>query len=107
MQLGKTQRTNQFLQSLKAEGEVIVEDVRPSIGPSKPPAPPPTDPVTLTIEEKINVTLKRDGGISNFNVQGTLSLQILNQEDGLIQVQVLFLSLSLSLSLFVLFSQHV
>ncbi|KAH0654257.1 hypothetical protein KY289_031935 [Solanum tuberosum] len=88
MQLGKTQRTNQFLESLKAEGEVIVEDVRPSIGQSKPAAPPPTDPVTLTVEEKINVTLKRDGGISNFNVQGTLSLQILNQEDGLIQVQI-------------------
>ncbi|XP_055807740.1 coatomer subunit delta-like isoform X2 [Solanum dulcamara] len=88
MQLGKTQRTNQFLESLKAEGEVIVEDVRPSIGQSKPAAAPPTDPVTLTVEEKINVTLKRDGGISNFNVQGTLSLQILNQENGLIQVQI-------------------
>ncbi|KAJ8526437.1 hypothetical protein K7X08_028914 [Anisodus acutangulus] len=69
MQLGKTQRTSQFLESLKAEGEVIVEDVRPSIGQSKPTAPPPTDPVTLTVEEKINVTLKRDDGINNFNVQ--------------------------------------
>ncbi|XP_019250005.1 PREDICTED: coatomer subunit delta-like [Nicotiana attenuata] len=88
MQLGKTQRANQFLESLKAEGEVIVEDVRPSIGQSKPAAPPPTDPVTLTVEEKINVTLKRDGSIGNFDVQGTLSLQILNQEDGHIQVQV-------------------
>lgn len=48
------------------------------------------DPITLTVEEKINVSLKRDGGMSNFDVQGTLSLQILNQEDGLIQVQVLF-----------------
>ncbi|KAK4337824.1 hypothetical protein RND71_042311 [Anisodus tanguticus] len=87
MQLGKTQRTSQFLESLKAEGEVIVEDVRPSIGQSKPTAPPPTDPVTLTVEEKINVTLKRDDDINNFNVQGTLSLQIQNQDDGLIQVQ--------------------
>ncbi|XP_027160766.1 coatomer subunit delta-like [Coffea eugenioides] len=88
MQLGKTQRTNQFLESLKAEGEVIVEDVRPTVGQSKPVAPPPTDPVTLNAEEKLNVTLKRDGGISNFDVQGTLSLQILNQDDGHIQVQV-------------------
>ncbi|KAK4377105.1 hypothetical protein RND71_003401 [Anisodus tanguticus] len=53
-----------------------------------PTAPLPTNPVTLTVEEKINVALKRDGGISNFNVQGTLALQILNQEDGLIQVQI-------------------
>ncbi|CAA0840042.1 Coatomer subunit delta [Striga hermonthica] len=88
MQLGKTQRTNQFLESLKAEGEVIVEDVRPSIGHSSAAAPPPTDPVTLTVEEKLNVTLKQDGGIGNFDLQGILSLQILNQDDGHIQVQI-------------------
>lgn len=89
MKLGKTQRANQFLESLKAEGEMIVEDVRPSVvGQSKPAAAPLTDPVTLTVEEKLNVTLKRDGGVSNFDVQGTLSLQILSQDDGFIQVQV-------------------
>ena len=93
MQLGKNQKANQFLESLKAEGEVILEDVRPSTGPSRSAAPPLTDPITLSVDEKLNVTLKRDGGVSNFDVQGTLSLQILNQEDGLIQVQVLFLSL--------------
>ncbi|KAI3690301.1 hypothetical protein L2E82_48281 [Cichorium intybus] len=33
---------------------------------------PTTDyPVTLTAEEKLNVTLKRDDGLSNFDVQGT------------------------------------
>ncbi|KAL0357210.1 UNVERIFIED_CONTAM: Coatomer subunit delta [Sesamum calycinum] len=85
---GKTQKTNQFLESLKAEGEVIVEDVRPSIGHSKAAAPPPSDPVTLTVEEKLNVTLKQDGGIGNFDLQGSLSLQILNQDDGFIQVQI-------------------
>ncbi|KAI4298136.1 hypothetical protein L6164_031730 [Bauhinia variegata] len=89
MQLGKSQRTNQFLESLKAEGEVIVEDIQPKLGSqSRAAAPPPTDPITLTVEEKLNVTLKRDGGVSNFDVQGTLSLQILNQEDGHIQVQI-------------------
>lgn len=92
MQLGKTKRTNQFLESLKAEGEVILEDVQPSAGPSRAAAPPPTDPITLTVEEKISVTLKRDGGLSNFDVQGTLLLQILNQEDAHIQVQVLLIS---------------
>ncbi|KAI5401619.1 hypothetical protein KIW84_066191 [Lathyrus oleraceus] len=87
MKLGKSQK-NQFLESLKAEGEVIVEDVQPRVSQSRTAAPPLTDPVTLTVEEKLNVTLKRDGGVSNFDVQGTLSLQILNQEDGYIQVQV-------------------
>ncbi|KAF3432069.1 hypothetical protein FNV43_RR26808 [Rhamnella rubrinervis] len=88
MQLGKSQRTNQFLESLKAEGEVILEDVQPKVGQSRSAAAPLTDPVTLTVEEKLNVQLKRDGGVSNFDVQGTLSLQILNQEDGHIQVQI-------------------
>lgn len=88
MQLGKSQRTNQFLESLKAEGEVILEDVQPKAGHSRSVAPPPTDPITLTVEEKLNVMLKRDGGVGNFDVQGTLSLQILNAEDGHVQVQV-------------------
>jgi hypothetical protein len=90
MQLVKSQKENQFLESLKAEGEVIIEDVRPVAGQSRAAAAaaPLTDPVTLTVEEKLNVTLKREGGVSSFDVQGTLSLQILNQEDGLIQVQV-------------------
>ena len=35
MQLGKTQRTNKFLESLKAKGEVIVEDVLPKAGPAR------------------------------------------------------------------------
>ena len=90
MKLGKTQRTNQFLESLKAEGEVILEDVQPTAALSKSSLPP-TDPVTLTIEERLNVVIRRDGGLNNFDIQGTLSLQILNQEDGFVQLQVLFL----------------
>ncbi|CAI9766740.1 unnamed protein product [Fraxinus pennsylvanica] len=88
MKVEKTQRTNQFLESLKAEGEVIVQDVRPTVGQSKPAAPTPTRPITLTVEKKLNLTSKRDGAIGNFDVQSTLSLQILNQDDGLIQVQI-------------------
>ena len=88
MKLGKSQRTNQFLESLKAEGEVILEHVQPKLGLPQAAALPSTDPISLTVEEKLNVTLKRDGGVSNFDVQGTLSLQILDKEDGHIQVQV-------------------
>lgn len=97
MKLGKSGK-NQLMESLKAEGEDIIEDVKPT-GQSKAAAPPPTDPFTLTVEEKLNVILRRDGGISSFDMQGTLSLQILNQEDGFVQVQVLqrsFLTISKS-----------
>eukprot|EP00252_Welwitschia_mirabilis_P008752 TRINITY_DN2088_c0_g1_i4.p1 TRINITY_DN2088_c0_g1~~TRINITY_DN2088_c0_g1_i4.p1 ORF type:complete len:528 (+),score=127.69 TRINITY_DN2088_c0_g1_i4:321-1904(+) len=88
MQLGKAQKTNQFLESLKAEGEVIVEDVQPYIGQSKSSVPVATDPVTITVEEKLNVILKRDGGLNTLEVQGTLALQIQQKEDGFIQVQI-------------------
>ncbi|KAL5722366.1 hypothetical protein ACHQM5_005897 [Ranunculus cassubicifolius] len=87
MQLGKTKKTNQFLESLKAEGEVILDNTGPSVVQSKSVAQA-VDPITLTVEEKVNVTLKRDGGLSNFDVQGSLSLQILKEENGLIQVQI-------------------
>ncbi|XP_010452406.1 PREDICTED: coatomer subunit delta [Camelina sativa] len=86
MKLGKSGK-NQLMESLKAEGEDIIEDVKPT-SQSRASAPPPTDPFTLTVEEKLNVTLRRDGGVSSFDMQGTLSLQILNQEDGFVQVQI-------------------
>ncbi|CAO2815311.1 unnamed protein product [Amaranthus hypochondriacus] len=88
MKLGKSQGTNKFLESLKAEGEMIVEDVAPIASKTKAAAPPLTDPLTLTVEEKLNVALKRDGGLSSFDVQGNLSLQILEEKDAYIQVQV-------------------
>ncbi|KAL9273196.1 Coatomer subunit delta-like protein [Drosera capensis] len=88
MQLGKMQKSNPLLESLKAEGEVIVDAVQPASLKSKSAAPPPTDPITLTVEEKINVSLRRDGALSSFDVQGQLSLQILEEKDAYIQVQV-------------------
>ncbi|KAG8054860.1 hypothetical protein GUJ93_ZPchr0001g32351 [Zizania palustris] len=88
MKLSKAQKTNQFLESLKAEGEVILEDTQPSAVQSRLSSIPPSDPVTVTIEEKLNVTVKRDGGISNFDIQGTLALQVLNDTNGFIQLQI-------------------
>ncbi|RQO85533.1 hypothetical protein POPTR_001G293150v4 [Populus trichocarpa] len=61
MKHGKAQRTNQFLESLKAEDEMIVEDMQPSmLAQYTSTAQNLTDPVTLTAEKKLNVTLKRD-----------------------------------------------
>ncbi|KAL5550684.1 hypothetical protein UlMin_000860 [Ulmus minor] len=65
-----------FLESLKAEGEVILEDIQPRASQSRATAAPLTDPATL------------NGRVSNFDVQGTLPLQIRNQDDGHIQVQI-------------------
>ncbi|KAI4367852.1 hypothetical protein MLD38_016476 [Melastoma candidum] len=48
----------------------------------------PKDLVTLTVKEKINAALNRNGELSYFDIQGILSLQILNPVDGFIQVQI-------------------
>ncbi|KAH9567505.1 hypothetical protein CY35_03G030500 [Sphagnum magellanicum] len=86
MQLGKSTKTNQFLESLKAEGEVIVETAAP--GPLRSAVPVITDPIMVGIEEKLSVTLKKDGGLENLVVQGTMSLVVQNEEDAYIRVQV-------------------
>lgn len=91
MQLGKSTKTNQFLESLKAEGEVIVEDVAP--GPVRAAAAPiSTDPIMVGVEEKLVVSLKRDGGLENMEVQGNMSLVVQKEEDAYIRVQVMNLS---------------
>ncbi|KAI3910097.1 hypothetical protein MKW98_014482, partial [Papaver atlanticum] len=75
------------MKSISSKIEIIFEDVKQSGVVSKSAAPLPTDFITLNIEKKLNVLLKREGGVSNFDVQGTVMLQVLNQEDGLIQAQ--------------------
>ena len=89
MQLGKSTKTNQFIESLKAEGEVIVEDVAPGPLRSVAAAPIISDPIMVGIEEKIVVVLKKDGGLENLEVQGNMSLVVQKEEDAYIRVQVL------------------
>ncbi|KAM0821655.1 hypothetical protein ACQ4PT_072046 [Festuca glaucescens] len=89
MVLSKEQKTDQFIKSLEAEGEVILEDTQLSAIQSRSSSSiPPSDPITVTIEEKLNATVKRDGGVSNFYIQGTLALQVLNDVDGFLQLQI-------------------
>ncbi|KAL5575742.1 hypothetical protein UlMin_017441, partial [Ulmus minor] len=59
-------------ESLKAKGEVILEDLQPRASQSRAVATPLTDPVTLSVEEKLNVTLKRDGKIETGENPGVL-----------------------------------
>ncbi len=88
MQLGKGKKTNTLIDSLKAEGEVIEADPVVPMATSKamPAAPPPTDPITITVEEKLVVLLNKDGGLENMEVQGTMSLQVLTEDDAYLHV---------------------
>lgn len=87
MKLGKSTKTNQFLESLKAEGEVIVEDI-PRATAAVSRVVIPTDPINLHTEEKLLVIWKRDGGLENMEVQGTMALTVLKEEDAYIRIQI-------------------
>jgi hypothetical protein len=71
MQLGKKSTTVDYLKQMQDEGEVVELPSAPSASAgsaagSAVKARPegPTEPVHLLIEEKMSVTLERDGGIA-------------------------------------------
>lgn len=92
MKLGKAQKANQFLESLKAEGDVIAEDI-PVVSSGggfggAATAVPITDPITISVEEKLVALWKRDGGLENLEIQGTMALTVLKEEDAYIRVHI-------------------
>jgi hypothetical protein len=79
MQLGKAKKANDFLDSLRAEGELVDVDTAPSRQAGAAAAALPviaSDPVSIVIEERLQIILNKDGGMENFEVQGTMSLQV-------------------------------
>eukprot|EP00897_Mesotaenium_endlicherianum_P004239 jgi/Mesen1/3843/ME000207S02857 len=88
MQLGKTQKTNQFLESLKAEGETFAEDVPVSAAGVKSAVVASSDPITISVEERLVVLMKKDGGLENLELQGTVSLTVIKEDDAFIRIQI-------------------
>lgn len=90
MVLGSKAKTNTFLESLKAEGELVETDSR---GPSGPVAGAgalmvPSEPVSISIEEKLVCQLRKDGGMDNMEVQGTMLLSVQNEDDAFVRVEI-------------------
>ncbi|CAL5218817.1 g546 [Coccomyxa viridis] len=93
MQLGKARKANDFLESLRAEGEVIQVDngaaATSSAAPSAGVTPAiPSEPISLLLKESVIVILQKDGGVDNMEVQGTIALQV--QDEQFARVRVLF-----------------
>lgn len=89
--LGGKQKANKFLESLRAEGEAVELEAasRPAAGgaPGVPAVAP--EGVSLQIEEKLNVILKKDGGLETMELQGTMMLEIKGgEEDAFIRVAI-------------------
>ena len=88
--LGGKGKQNKFLESLRAEGEAV--ELESSLGrPSAAPGVPavPMEGVSLQIEEKIHCVMKKDGGLEQMELQGTMMLEIRGgEEDAFIRVAV-------------------
>ncbi|KAG2435159.1 hypothetical protein HXX76_007243 [Chlamydomonas incerta] len=89
MQLGKAKKANDFLESLAKEGEVVeIEVPKPTGGVAAVTVNTATEPVSLAIEEKLSVTLNKQGGVENLEVQGTMSLVVNTDEEAFIRIAV-------------------
>lgn len=94
MVLGKSSgQTNKFLDSLKAEGEIV--DTAPATkGPAKATATAaaaplvPVENVVIEVEEKLIVTLKKDGGMESMEIQGTMALEVASEDAAFIRLHI-------------------
>lgn len=85
MVLGKSKSSaNSFLESLKAEGDVIETSTLAAGTTAKPMAN--VEPVTVFLEEKLNVHLGQDGALQSMEIQGTVMLEVNTDEGTLIKV---------------------
>ena len=92
MVLGKAKaKESSFLDAMRAEGE-IVDDVRgaaAAAGAGSAMAPAMAqEPIEILVEEKIKALLAQDGGVESLEVQGTMSLQIQEQDNAFIRVHI-------------------
>jgi len=90
MVLGSKAKTSSFLESLKAEGELVDEPrSAPGAGAAASAAPAvPQDPVSVAIEEKLVCQLRKDGGMDNLEVQGTMLLSVASEDDAYVRVAI-------------------
>jgi len=95
-------KTNAFLESLRAEGENVGAEAPAPRGAggsaaaaaasSARPAAGSAESISIHVEEKMSCQLKNDGGLESLEVQGTMQLEIHNDEDAFCRVQVAPLS---------------
>jgi len=87
MQLGNSKvGRKDFLESLKAEGEVVEDIVGGAAAAAAAPAVLPSEPVFMAIEEKLSVALNKDGGLEGMEVTGSMSLTVTNAPDACVRV---------------------
>ncbi len=92
MQLGKSAKgAASILETLAKEGEAVeLESSKPMMSSSAAAAAAAYtgEPVFINVEEKLFVTLNKEGGLENMEVQGTMSLVVKSEEDAFVKVAI-------------------
>lgn len=90
MVLGSKQKTNRFMDALRQEGESVEAEYGSKGEKQAQAAIPqvPTESVTIIVEEKLNVQLSKDGGLEGMEVQGTMMMEIQNEDDAFVKVKI-------------------
>lgn len=78
-----------FVSKLRNEGDTVASAANPTqTGQVVKPNKPNQKDVHLRFEERLSLTAGRDGDIQNFELSGLLTLRIMNEQFGRINVQV-------------------
>lgn len=90
---GNTRDVESFVDQLESEGVKVVAAVPSKIGSglskSGPPAPSiPTESVHVALEEKIQLSVGRDGGLQALEVLGLLTLRVSEENVGRVRLEL-------------------
>ena len=88
MVLGSKQKTNRFMDALRQEGESVEAEYIKGNEASAQVPQVPQESVSIIVEEKLNVHLSKDGGLESMEVQGTMMMEIQNEDDAFVKVKI-------------------
>lgn len=88
MVLGSKQKTNRFMDALRQEGESVETEYTKGNEASAQVPQVPQESVSIIVEEKLNVHLSKDGGLESMEVQGTMMMEIQNEDDAFVKVAI-------------------
>jgi len=90
---GKTKDVDSFVDQLKSEGQEIIAPVKQMKQAVGQAAPPPIstvkmESVHIRVDEKVSLTMSRDGGVQSLEVHGLMTLRVAEDKFTKVKVQV-------------------
>ena len=83
LKLGAKKGANAFLDALKADTVDLAAEEASTAG-----AVAPQDPICITVQEHVSVEMSRDGALNSMEVQGTMTLEVNNEDEACVRVHL-------------------